>query len=181
MPYQFGAGWAAVEQALYDWLHGQTQLTVRFIYPEGTAQVPQPAGDYGEIAVTSWVPAGWAPGRGEQLHPENPPEQEIERVHRRTGSLNITVQLYTKATKGAASAFPRLMEASAVLDLPSVQGPLLAAGLGLVERGGVRNMTGVLGMGSQGRAVLELRFEVRETVSDFVGAATGVRLTNTVT
>lgn len=182
MAYTFGAGWGAVETALYTWLQTATGLPVRYEFPKAGAQpVPQVHGDRGELSIQSWVPRGNSPMTTLVHHPANPPAQELERVTRRAGTLVVRAQLYTAATKGPTAAFPRMLGAAAVLDTLGGQQPFQDAGLALQERGDVRNLTGVVGMGAQGRAALELRFDVREVVTDFVGAVSEVTFTTVVT
>lgn len=182
MAYVFGAGWAQVEAALYTWLHTATALPVRYEYPKAGAQpVPQVHGDRGELSVQSWVPRGNTPATKTTANPTPSPGQELLRITRRAGTLVVRAQLYTAATKGPSSAFPLMLGAAASLDTLEGLATFDDAGLGLMDRGDVRNLTGVLGMGAQGRAVLELRFDVRETVTGFVAAVEEVRLTPSTT
>ncbi len=180
--YKLGAGWEAVETALHDWLKEQAAVpVVRWQYPEapmpGTETgVPQ---DFGLLAIPGFYPRGLTPDVQLRQDTTRPPDEDLERIQRRPGVLVVAVDVITRYADGPDSAFPRLLKAAAALDSPTVFRPFRRAGLGLQAKGDVRTLSGLVGIAKQGRAALELRFNVGEVTREWAGAAASLRTTRT--
>lgn len=177
MTWTLGAGWTEVENALHAWLSTATGLTTSWAWQKA----PQPAGSYAELFVGSLLTRGLSAETRYEWDSQRPPAQEGERIQRRPGTLVVTAQVYTNETVGSNCAFARLQAAVAALDSPDFYEPLLAAGIGVTGKSEVRNLTGLLGVSTQGRAAVDLRLEVREVVTSFVGGVASLRVTSDVT
>lgn len=156
------ANWDAIEAAFYTWLTGATGLPVIF----ANQSEEQPAGDYCAIKVElnkptapDYVWKNYSGGRSAGA------EIELQVVSER--EVALTVQGYTAAEYGSASARQKIQRAQMSLRLPSQQALFVAAGISVFDVQDVQDVPSLLETDFQGRALFRLRFYVRDTLSEF--------------
>lgn len=173
--------WSDIEDAIRAWVvqaSGLAESKVIFANQEGEA----PSGTFMTIFVGDSIPYGqpmlvtW-----EHASNEVPPPaagQEIELQSRQVHDLSVTVSAFTPDTTGDAAARSLLSAVEAKLHLPTPRALLRAAGLVPIDVGAIRYVPAIAGTDFEGRAVLDVRFQVEQTASERVGYIEHVEVTD---
>jgi hypothetical protein len=173
------ANLATIEAAFFDWIAAATSLAASRILWVNQG-VNRPAG----VAFASLeITAIDAPGIDAQAHKydvSGAMNQEITQIvgGQRVGTLRV--QLYAGAPTGASSPRALLMQALTALRLPSRYAALTAAGVGIIEAGPVRDISGVLTLQIEPRAQLDVRFTYTDLAFEKCGYIATAPTTNTV-
>lgn len=156
---------AAIGKALTRWLTNATALEARLAEQDGG----QPAGDYCTVRVDTRIATDAVPTKAFRVVEGAPAGQEVEVSHGEQPFLAVTVQAYTAASVGNASAMAVLEKARQALVLATVRAQLVTdGGLAVHVRGPVRNLNALAGPRWQGRAALELQVNVVQVVTERV-------------
>lgn len=81
----------------------------------------------------------------------------------------VSVQAFGPSTTGNATGRAVLAKCQTALMLPSVRTALAAAGITPFDIGPVQNVTALVHTKFEGRAILEVRFYVRDSISEYTG------------
>lgn len=158
---------AAMENALHAWLTAETGVQVILSRQGG----PRPGDSYATLRVSEGATHGFPAEVRRKVNPapsgDGGDELQQDAVLRK--ELVASVQAFTPADTGNASAQALLSRAQAGLEKPSRLEAFRAAGLALVDRGTVQDVTALLETRFEGRAALQVRFLVWDKVSDFTG------------
>jgi hypothetical protein len=154
-----------IEDALVAWVKGATALEhVKWERQKGTQ--PPPGTDYATLQLGAFSGLGASPSLTRAYDSARPNGQQLVTTGRTPGILSLRVQVFTTSTVGDVAAFPLLLKASGDLDRESVLDALERAGLGLAGRGPVQSIPALLSTRDQGRAALDVRFNVTDVVTD---------------
>ena len=159
---------ASYENVLHDWLAAKTGLKVIL----GDQGGPRPGGaGYATLKVTEGQTLGQPAEvrRGDNPAPSGNGGDEVEFDAILRGEVLAQVQVFTTATTGNSSARALLSAARAALELPSQRAAFRAAGLALIDRGTIQDVTALLETRFEGRAALQVRFHAVQKVSEFTG------------
>jgi hypothetical protein len=174
----------AIEAAIAAWLGNATGLsTVNDPTTNATARiipkndkVPQPGMPYMTFKVPVPRQAGGGPDEIVWSYDNTQPlNQEIFETVRGHREFVVSVQAFTLATVGKTdingnlTARDYVSRCQTALALPSVKAAFTAAGMVFVDIANAADFTERLGPVGQGRATLDVRFRVVDTVSDQVG------------
>ena len=138
--------------------------------------------------LTYLVPPPLSTGREEQrkvFDPNQPEGLEVQVTSIFRGELTVTVNVYTERARGGPDADGFLSAGGYIhrvqqhLGLQSVRDQLRCAGLVLIDRGTPRDFSSLAGAVGQGRAVLEVRFRVTDTIAEGEGYISTVNPTVT--
>lgn len=171
--------WATVETAIQNWVETASGLAdnkVIWADQDGGRQ----ATPYMTIRMGDLVAVGTGDEVEQIFDEEADAGEEIEhRIHGQR-ELHVTVQAFGPVV-GASSARALLSKVQAALSLPSVRETLRAAGLTAFDAGKIQNISALLGADFEGRAVLDVRFYIAESVSEFTTYIEHVEVTDTST
>jgi hypothetical protein len=170
--------YGAIEAAIAAWLSTATGLPsadgaglVARIIARNDKQ-PQPPLPY----LTFTIPIAQQMDGPDEIRKAFPPGaaagQEVVPTVIGNREFVVSVQCFTLATVGGADSegnYPArhyVSKAQTALALPSVRAQLRAAGLGFVGIEGVADFSARLGPAGQGRASLDVRFRVADSITD---------------
>lgn len=156
---------ATIEAGLAAWLASTTGLVVRW-ERQKVAQPPEGT-DYASLRILTYGNLVARPAQASRLDVTRPAGSQLVTTLRSPGLLSIRAQVYTRATVGESAAFWLLSKAADALEAPSVSDALELAGLGLAGRGTVQDVATLVNTRDQGRAALDVRFNVTGVVTDF--------------
>lgn len=163
--------WDAMEKAIAAWVASKSGLPSGHVLwapnnhgrPDGSYVTLQ-RGDLSPISARDEVQTI------DHSNDDPPPAAGAEIEYQVTAfrSFGVTLQCFAPGAPRAAAAALSIVEAlSMSLGLPSVLDALRAAGLSLYSRGSATYVPELVGTVFEGRALMELRFYVRDTVSEF--------------
>jgi hypothetical protein len=167
--------WSTIEQALVTWAAAKSGLGAgKVLWAESNARRPDGAfvtlriADVTAFTVLDEVEVVDHTG---DLDPPDEGEEIEFRVHA-LREFGVNVQCYAPPSgkalpRGAGSPRAVLEAMSASLSLPSVQDAFEAAGCSLLDRGPIQFVPEIVGAGFEARAVMDLRFYVADTASEF--------------
>lgn len=168
----------ALENAIRAWVQpasGYIDDLVLF----GDQDTDAPAGDHILIRVGDLLHRGSTPAVKRSLTAGSPPAgEEITQTVSGARELLVSIQAFTQATMGNASAKAVLSKVQAALELPTVREALNAAGLGVQDVGDVTGVPEYFGADLEGRAVLDVRFMLVQTGTEKVGYIQTVEVTD---
>jgi hypothetical protein len=186
--------WSAVEKALVVWVRDSLSLLDALAAPTGfplPGNIPVIWADQngqrpGQPFVTLRRDAGQALNPNEDelvvsMNPSPTTADEIQMDTRVVTEFTVSVQVFTKDTRGDFSANAL---ASVIRNRLSMQSQLDAfrpLGLAVVARGSVQNLTDLLETGFEGRAVMDVRFRVTDGTTEFVGYIGTANVTESLT
>jgi hypothetical protein len=157
------ADWTAIEDALYDWLHGVTGLPVIW----SAQDVDQPATDYLSMQLDGPFPVGRDYQRS--LPAETPTDgAELELVTVGEREVHLTINAFSAAVTGASTAARYVSKAQLALSQQGYRRGLKAAGISVFDFGRPQQLPQLLEADFQGRVAWRLRFSVRDGLSEFV-------------
>lgn len=154
--------WTTLQAAIHAWVVAGSGLVAgKVIFEEQNGN--RPAEPFVGITFGTLAPLGL----DELTHVYNAggaAGAEITQTVRGMRTLVVRLQCYADPI-GANAAHATLSKVQAALALPTVKDALVVAGLGLAGMGSVVPLGKVLGTTWKGRAVLDVSFNVSETVS----------------
>jgi hypothetical protein len=169
------SNWSVIEQALVTWAAAKSGLgTGKVLWAESNARRPDGAFVTLRIAdVTAFTVMDEIEiidHTGDLVAPDA--GEEIEFKAHALREFGVNVQCYAPPSgkampRGASSPRAVLEGMSASLFLPSVQDAFEAAGCSLLDRGPILYVPEIVGAGFEARAVMDLRFYVADTASEF--------------
>lgn len=170
--------WENVEDAIRTWVKNASGLSdAHVLWAEQTGARP-PSGDFMTIRLGDIVPLGAVDELLELTDLDRPAGQEIELRAMGVREFHVSVQAFSAATVRGNTARAQLARVQNALRLPSFRDALDEVGLSPFDAGTVRNVTELVGTKFEGRAVLDVRFYVADTVSEFVGYIDDVETTS---
>jgi hypothetical protein len=166
--------WANIEDALHAWVAEATGLPV--IWADQNA--PQPSSDFCTMRIRSFKKLGLTDAVVRFYHsePEADADTPLEYKSQGIREFTLAVNALTRRTNRTTSATVVLSNLQASADMPSTTARLKAVGLVLVDCNDVLNLSGLLETDIQGRALLEIRFRVTDSLSEWVGIIERVEL-----
>lgn len=98
---------------------------------------------------------------------DRPVGEEFE--HRVDGQrqLSASIQIWRGKTTGAGTAMSIAHQLQLAIRLPSINTALNVAGLGVLDVGTVRNLSGLLDSDFEGRAQFDVVFHYRESIAEY--------------
>jgi hypothetical protein len=173
-PLEFPEGFASsdtldyedLEAALRQWVIDGTGVTNVYFADQ---KMPQLSGDFAVIRIGDMLPLGAYDSQEAYTDLTADAGEEVELRVRADRELFVNVQVFTESTVGNESARALLGRLSVATGLDSVRVKLQDAGLSPFDLGKVQNIAALIGASQTGRANLDCRFYLRDTVSDYVG------------
>ncbi len=168
-----------IQNAIHAWLSAATGLPCVWEKQNG---LPQRPASYVSMDLGTMTGVG-----GDVLTHDysaaRPLGQEVEVTAEKSGEWVLKVQAFLELQPGQTGdmAVALLSKAVARLALPSVRDSLHAAGMGVVDVGSVLNLTGLASVKWQGRATVDVRLSVIESVSERVGYFATAEVTTVLT
>jgi hypothetical protein len=159
--------WEPIEDAIFDWVVAGTGL------PEERVQwadqnADQPDNPSVSIRVGDLVPVGAVDEVQHEHRPELPAGADLETRTSGVREFAVSLQAFTDETHGSQSARALLVGAQGGLRRPALRSALHAAGLVPVDDAGpVQNLSALDVADFEGRAVLTVRFAVREEALEY--------------
>lgn len=177
--------WSAVENALHAWLDAAMAAVGvdadRILWSDQDA--PRGEGAYLTVRRGDLVPVS-NPMTQLVDHSEDVPPpaagQEFEHRTEVTMALTVSLQAFDSRMVGDTTGVALLHEAIMHLGLPTIRDALHAAGLFCFDRGGIRNVSELVGADFESRAVADVRFYLNDVRSEFTGYIASVELTPNV-
>lgn len=173
-----GADWNAIEAGLQGWVKAALGCDNRHAYwanPNVTR--PTDGAPFAVLEITDRRALGVTPQVIQTDHLTNPAGQEIELEARQVMDCGFRVQVYAPPARGTHPGTPRGPANAAALAgkvrlavaLPSVSSALDDLGVSVYDLGSVTYVPELVGTDFEGRAVLEARFYVADSASEFTG------------
>jgi hypothetical protein len=158
-----------IEDAVRTWLKTATGMAdgaVIIADQDG----PSPTTDYLSVRIGETPPVARQAEQQTSTDLGQPAGQEVQLTAVVDRYATVTVSAYTsKTTGGSSNAVDLLEKAANAISLPSIRQTLNDAGLGVVEVGSVKNLSAVARSNFEGVAALDVRFSLRQTVSERTG------------
>lgn len=169
----------AIQDALHAWLSTATGLACLWEKQNGLTQRPT---SYVSMDLTTLSGVG-GHVHGHDFDASRPAGQEVELRAEQSKQWVLRVQAFLELQPGQTGDGAVSLLASAVtrLRLASTRDTLAAAGVAVVDVGGVTNLTGLAGVRWQGRATVDVRLSVVESVSERVGYIETAEVTTVLT
>lgn len=160
--------WEEVETAIVAWVKAGSGLADGKVLL-GNQGESSPDGAYIEVKIDGPFPFG-QPVVEHFFDGARPAGQELE--ERTTVSAEITVSLqafgrYGTDATGSATGRAILAKTQLALELASIRDALNDAGLGLVDKGNVIDLSKTYGADFESRGSLDLRFSLKQSASEF--------------
>jgi hypothetical protein len=173
------ADWKAIEDALRAWVlttSGYADQRVLFGYQNDNA----PQDDYITITLGGLLQLGQdcLISSTDLLRP---PGQEIKLQVSGDREFSVTVEAFTTAVTGQATARALMSRVQTALKLSSIRGALLLAGISPFDHGDVQWLPAVYRTTFEGRAILTIRCYIRDDVAEFAGYIDKVEILDTGT
>lgn len=170
------ADWAAIENGVAEWVRENSGLAVgQFGWSYSNIRRPDhtfitmEAGEVVGLAAQDEVNV--VDHTGDVSPPDAGAEIELQAIGLR--EFGLTLQCFAPPSgspavpRGSSSPRAVLSKLQTALALPSVADKLSTAGLSCYDRGSIRYVPAIAGTEFEGRAILELRFYVTDTASEF--------------
>lgn len=171
------ANWTAIEDAIRAWVKtGSGLADAKVIWADQTGA--RPAGPFVTIRIGDLLALGAVDEVEELTDLGRPAGQEVEQRVVGLREFPVSVQAFGPAVAGAGTAREYLSKVQTALALPSVRDALEAAGVSSFDQGVVRTVNELVGTKYEGRAILECRFYLLESVSEFSGYIETVEATS---
>lgn len=132
-----------------------------------------PAGEYVTVATDGPETIGWQKAVSQSFD-AGQVGQEVGLSMQGPAEMRVALQGYSGPTTGDGNAQATLQKVKMYLQTPSARAVLNAAGIGIFDFGKVQRIPRVYGASMEGRASLELRCYVNESVVDRAGYITQV-------
>lgn len=130
-------------------------------------KVEFPTGPFVTMQITAIPPRGAYDTVSTNYDADRPVGQEIEQLVIGERELNLSVQVHRGEVVGANSAMALATRIALGVRLPSINEALNEAGVAPFDIGGAQDLAVLLGSTFSGRASVDARFNIRETVSEF--------------
>ncbi len=170
--------WPTIEEAIHDWIITGSGLTEnQVIWSQQSS--PRPVGQYISITIMSVASVGmdW----NEVIDNPDPEEgEEIKILARGTREAALTLQCYGGSGIGANSPRARLEGIVSSASLASRRDELGDAGVGILFKGPVQTLTGLVGAGLESRAIVEFRLALASEISETATYVESAEVTTTV-
>lgn len=158
------ANYTAIENALHEWATRSTGLAPARVVWEAQGG-PRPAHPFASLRLDT----ASSPGSEQRTRDADAPvpgaEIVLEAIEQ--AEATVTLQVFTETTTaGGGSAFALATRARNALGLDSYVENLDAAGVAVISRGSVQNLTGVLETKFEGRASLDVRVRFVDGAED---------------
>lgn len=173
MPLDF----ASIEDALYTWAFAQLGMPVFW----SNQKFPQPARPYATLKLTGPRVLSGSDAAETTTDLGRPAGEEVETKYSGPRELTCSVQVYAVPTSGASSARALLARAQASLSRDSVAAALRAAGLAIVDQGGIADLTALLETNWESRAAMDVRLGCTDSATDRTGYIETVELVDDLT
>jgi hypothetical protein len=159
--------WSDLEDALRAWVVATTGLPEGdVIWAEQTGA--RPAGvSFATLKIGTLIPLGAVDEVATNYDALRPAHQEIELQVRSLREFSVSAQFFSDNSTGNSTARVYAQKAQSGLALPSVRSNLHAVGLSPFDRGSVQVVNTLIGTRWESRAILEPRFYVMLTDSEF--------------
>jgi hypothetical protein len=159
--------WAALEDSIRTWVVASTGLPAAdVIWAEQTGARPL-TGAFATLKLGALIPLGAVDEVVSNYDATRPAHQEIELQVRALRECGISAQFFSPEVTGNTSARAYAQKAQSGLALPSVRAALADVGLSPFDRGSVQVLNALIGTKWEARALLEPRFYVMLTDSEF--------------
>lgn len=172
--------WSDIEDAILAWVKGASGLAdgqVIFANQSGT----QPQNTYATVRLSTIRRVGAYDDEEWVTNLANPAGQEIELTSNGIRELLVRVQVFAASDIGDSNPIGILSKVASKVWLSLYLDALEAVGLSPFDVGQVEDLTDVAGSDFEGRASLEVRFYLPETVVEKVGYIASVEITNEAT
>ncbi len=177
--------WTAIEDGVRSWVKyasGMSDGQIIFSEQanEGASGAARPSGmPFLTIRMGDISPLGAVDEVEELTDLNRPAGMEIEERVGGMREFSVSIQAFTGAATNTLNAARALLSrVQTGLTLPSVAGVFNALNISCFDRGHVQNISALLGNRFEGRASLECRFYVRETISEYTGYIKTVQKTS---
>ncbi len=164
----FSLNWEDVEDAIRAWVLTGSGFEESRVWWRNQ-KIPQGQTDFCVIGLGELIPLGAFDGHETLTDLTRDDGQEIEIRVRGERELRVTVQTFSDAVTGNGAAKSVLSRIQASLGLPTIRKALNDAGLSPFDRGSITDLTALVGPNFEGRASLDCRFYLRETLSEYTG------------
>ena len=172
--------WSDIEDALHTWARDSSGLPdAQVVWAD--QNVNQPSGAHLVIRFGAFTQLGSIDAVRVLTDLDRDAGEEIEHRTQGVRELVVSVQAFSPATVGDATARSLLSRLQSSLALPGVREGLYAAGLACLEQGTVLNLAEVANADFQGRASLDVRFGLTDEASEFTGYIASTEVTNETT
>lgn len=159
--------WSILEDTIRNWVVASTGLPqADVIWAEQTGARPV-GNSFATLKIGTLTPLGAVDEVATNYDAGRPAHQEIELQVRSLREFSVSVQFFSDDATGDTTARAYAQRAQSGLSLPSVRSNLQAAGLSPFDRGSVQVNSILLGNRWESRALLEPRFYVMLTDSEF--------------
>lgn len=160
--------WATIEDALRTWVKSATSYPdARVIWAEQAGS--RPSGDIITLRLGDVVPLGVVDDVVQETDLNRTAGTEVELRAEGIREFGLTLQAYGSAVTGTSAARAALAKCQTALALPTIRDALETAGVTPFEIGPVQNVTALNHTLFEGRAVLEVRFYTRDSLSEYTG------------
>lgn len=159
--------WATIQTALHAWIVAGTGLAVGRVVWANQA-MPQPQRPYVTLRLMALAPVGHD-GVHSTTNLAAPAGEEVTLTVEGRRHLTVGVQAYASAVTGAGTAAELLAKAQTALSLPTVHAGLRAAGLAVLNEGGITDLSALLETKFEGRAAMDVRFHCVDEVAEKTG------------
>jgi hypothetical protein len=160
--------WEEAEDIIRAWVMAGTGYASERVW-WADQKIPQGATDFAVIRFGGTIPLGAFDAHSEYTDLGADAGGEIEIRTRGDREVTVGIQIFTAAVVGNECARAKAIRLQALLGLPSIREPMVAAGVSPFDTGQIQNLSGLIGGDYAGRASLDCRFYITETVSDYVG------------
>lgn len=162
------ANWVTIEDALRVWVKSATGYAdSAVIWAEQTGA--RPSGSIITLRLGELLPIGAYDELTSNTDLLRPAGTEVELKVEGMREFAVSLQAFGASTTGNSTGRAVLAKCQAALTLPSVRTALAAAGITPFDIGAVQNISALSHTKFEGRAILEVRFYVRDSISEFTG------------
>lgn len=181
------ADWVGVENALQALVKAATGFDNRHCYwADPNVSRPQD-GPFATLELVDRQAVGLVPETEQIDHGDGAPGQEVELSAKQTIDCGLRVQVFAPPARGTKPGTPRGAASASTIasrlrlaaSLPSNLDRLDAVGVSVYDFGNVLDVPAVVAADFEARAVLDLRFFVVDSVSEFTGYIGTVQVTDT--
>src|SRR5262245_45258925 len=172
--------WGKVENALQAWVKRASGLPDAFVI-WANQDGPRPEDPFLALKLTGMRSLGAVDGTSVSFDPAAEHGKEIEIATRGERECALSIQCFNAEVLGNDSARAILSKVQAALALDSYRDFLSAGGVTVFDKGNIREVPAILSNGWEARGILEVRFYVVESVSDFTTYIETVEAKDTTT
>lgn len=158
--------WSTVQDALRSWVSAATGVALASVIM-AEQDGPRPTKPFATIRVSGIRRLGAFDGSAATTTAGTPdPGEEVTLTTGGHRELGVSVNVFTVPTQGASCAFALASKLHAQADTEGVRATMKAAGASLFEVAPVRNLNDVFRTAMEGRAQVDARLYVTESVTE---------------